>query len=132
MDEFTGILRKNNIKYLVDIRSYPQSRREEFNKDALQNALPMYEIIYYHCPGVGGFCESTYREYMHTDAFKDSFSRLLDTINNVAGLVGEIVLMCAEKSPKDCHRYYLSMELENEGVEVIHLTESGQTSLLCW
>jgi uncharacterized protein (DUF488 family) len=40
--------------------------------------------------------------------------------------------MCAEKSPKDCHRHYLSMELENEGVQVIHLTESGQMSLFAY
>ncbi|HJH32796.1 MAG TPA: DUF488 domain-containing protein [Methanosarcinaceae archaeon] len=132
MDEFTGMLQKNNINYLVDIRRYPQSRREEFNRDALQDALPMYEIVYYHCPGVGGFRESTYPEYMQTGAFKESFSRLADKINNVSGLEGEIVLMCAEKSPKDCHRHYLSLELENEGVEIIHLTESGQTSLSCW
>jgi uncharacterized protein (DUF488 family) len=119
MDEFTGMLQKNNIKYLVDIRRFPQSRREEFNKDALERALPMYEIVYYHCPGVGGFRESTYPEYMQTGTFRESFSLLLDKINNVSGLEGEIVLMCAEKSPKDCHRHYLSMELEKSFVLVM-------------
>jgi len=129
LDDFLGMLHFNRITHLVDIRRFPQSRMEVYNKEALELSLPMYGIPYYHCPGVGGFRESGYPDYMGTAAFKESFSKLLRKITGVNQAGGRIVLMCAEKNPKDCHRYHLSSQLEKEGVEVIHLTECGQTSL---
>jgi uncharacterized protein (DUF488 family) len=40
--------------------------------------------------------------------------------------------MCAEKNPKGCHRHYLSIKIEENDVEVIHLVDSGQTSLFMY
>jgi len=35
-----------------------------------------------------------------------------------------------EKNPKYCHRRFLSAYLERKGVEVIHIIEKGQASIL--
>ena len=129
LDELVRMLHDNRISHLVDVRRFPQSWFEDFSKEKLEELLPAYGIAYFHCQGVGGLRESTYLEYMNTIEFKDSFSKLLEKITWVNQSKGRIVLMCAEKNPKKCHRYHLSLHLIKEGVEVIHLTESGQMNL---
>jgi len=129
LDDFIFMLLNNGITHLVDIRRYPQSTFREYDKESLENVLPKNDIIYYHCEGVGGMRDSTYVEYMDTDSFRKSMDKLMSLIRKVNLENGRIVLMCAEKSPKGCHRHYLSGKLEEKGVEVIHLVEQGQTSL---
>ena len=132
MEDFVEMLQKKEINHLVDIRRYPQSWRDEFDKEQLKESLPKHGISYSHCGGVGGMREGSYTDHMRTGEFKRSFSRLVERIVEVNELGGNIVLMCAEKNPKDCHRYYLSLELEKKGIEMTHLTESGQTSLFMY
>lgn len=128
-NDFVRMLLQNGITNLVDIRRYPQSTFDDFNKESLERSLPLHDIIYTHCEGVGGMRDSTYVEYMGTDEFRNSFARLLNYIRKINGSDGKVVLMCAEKSPKGCHRHHLSIKLEENGVEVIHLVEPGQVSL---
>ena len=128
-DEFLGMLLGSKITDLVDIRRYPQSTFEDFNKESLEKTLPKNGIRYVHCEGVGGMRDSKYIEYMGTDEFRNSFDKLQDFIVRVSESGGVVVLMCAEKSPKGCHRHYLSNKLEEKGIEVIHLVEPGQMSL---
>ncbi|WP_407356822.1 DUF488 family protein [Methanolobus sp. WCC5] len=128
-EDFTGMLIENGITHLVDIRRYPQSTFREYDKESLELLLPMNGISYFHCEGVGGMREHAYVEYMDTEPFRSSLARLIDLIRKVHEDNGRVVLMCAEKSPKGCHRQYLSLKLEENGVEVIHLVERGQTNL---
>ncbi|WP_292465142.1 DUF488 domain-containing protein [Methanolobus sp.] len=128
-DDFVQMLAQNRITNLVDIRRYPQSTFDDYNRESLERSLPLNDIIYTHCEGVGGMRDSTYIEYMGTDEFRNSFAKLLAYIINVHKEGGRVVLMCAEKSPKGCHRHYLSIKLEENEVEVIHLIEPGQVSL---
>lgn len=127
--DFVQILIENRITNLVDIRRYPQSTFDDFNKESLERSLPLNNIIYTHCEGVGGMRDSTYNEYMGTGEFRNSFAELLNYINKVNNKGGRIVLMCAEKSPKECHRRYLAQQLEQVGIKMIHLTERGQMDL---
>ncbi|TQD27621.1 DUF488 family protein [Methanolobus vulcani] len=129
LDEFIFMLAKNKITHLVDIRRYPQSTFKEYDRESLEDILPKNSILYYHCEGVGGMRDSTYVEYMGTESFQNSLKKLMSLISKVNSENGRIVLMCAEKSPKGCHRHYLSNKLEENGIEVIHLVEQGQTSL---
>ncbi len=129
LDEFIFMLAKNRITHLVDIRRYPQSTFKEYDRESLEDILPKNDILYYHCEGVGGMRDSTYVEYMDTESFQSSLKKLISLISKVNSEDGRIVLMCAEKSPKGCHRHYLSNKLEEKGIEVIHLVEQGQTSL---
>ena len=128
-DEFIFMLAKNKITHLVDIRRYPQSTFREYDRESLEAILPKNSILYYHCEGVGGMRDSTYVEYMGTESFQSSLKKLISLISKVNSENGRLVLMCAEKSPKGCHRHYLSNKLEENGIEVIHLVEQGQTSL---
>ena len=80
----------------------------------------------------GGMRESKYTEYMETDGFRQSFSRLLDMVRKINSEGQKVTLMCAEKNPKGCHRHYLSAKMEENGVEVIHLVDSGQTNLFMY
>ncbi|MBN2110772.1 MAG: DUF488 domain-containing protein [Methanosarcinaceae archaeon] len=123
------MLLAKSITDLVDVRRYPQSTFENFNKESLEKVLPKNGIRYIHCEGVGGMRDSKYTEYMHTDEFRNSFERLHRFISRVNGADGKVILMCAEKSPKGCHRHYLSNKLEENDVEVIHLVEPGQMDL---
>nr|WP_321497872.1 DUF488 domain-containing protein [uncultured Methanolobus sp.] len=129
LDEFIFMLAKNKITHLVDIRRYPQSTFREYDRESLEAILPKNSILYYHCEGVGGMRDSTYVEYMGTESFQSSLKKLISLISKVNSENGRLVLMCAEKSPKGCHRHYLSNKLEENGIEVIHLVEQGQTSL---
>ncbi|WP_342304662.1 DUF488 domain-containing protein [Methanolobus sp. ZRKC5] len=129
VNDFIGILIENKVTYLVDIRRYPQSTFKDYDKESLESILPKNGIMYSHFEGVGGMRDSTYAEYMETDSFKSSFEKLMNLIRKVNEEGGRVILMCAEKSPNGCHRQYLSIKLEENGVEVIHLVERGQTSL---
>lgn len=130
LKEFLSILAMNKITHLVDIRRYPQSTFKDYDRESLEVILPRNGILYSHCQGVGGMRDSSYIDYMDTDSFRNSFSKLLDYIREVNEKEGHVVLMCAEKSPKGCHRQYLSAKLEENYVEIIHLLEPGQTNLL--
>ncbi|AKB85648.1 DUF488 family protein [Methanococcoides methylutens] len=129
LDEFIEILQQYGLSCLIDVRSYPHSVREEFNKENLEVVLPKYNITYSHCPGLGGLREESYTDYMRTDKFRGYFTKLIDKIIEVNSNSSGIVLMCAEKNPKGCHRYKLSNELESSGIRVIHLTDPGQADL---
>ncbi|UGV39861.1 DUF488 domain-containing protein [Methanococcoides orientis] len=129
LEEFIDILQQYDLSYLVDIRSYPHSVREEFNKENLEIVLPKYNIVYSHCPGLGGLREESYINYIGTDEFREYFKKLIGKIKEVNSNGSDVVLMCAEKNPKNCHRYKLSNELESSGIRVIHLTNPGQADL---
>ena len=129
LEEFIDILQQYDLSYLVDIRSYPHSVREEFNKENLEIVLPKYNIAYSHCPGLGGLREESYINYIGTDEFREYFTKLIGKIKEVNSNGSDVVLMCAEKNPKNCHRYKLSNELESSGIRFIHLTNPGQADL---
>ncbi len=128
-EDFVDVLKNSNITHLIDIRRYPHSYHEDFNKESLELSLPANKIAYYHCPDLGGFRDGAYTEYMGSNEFKNSFLQLLDKIRDINDRGSNFILMCAEKNQYYCHRYHQSQELERNGVEVIHLTEPGQTSL---
>ena len=130
LEEFISLLLNSNITHLIDVRRYPHSWMEDFDKEALQTMIPKNGIAYVHCAGVGGMRESSYSEYMETEEFNNSFTRLVAFILEVNSIDGNPVLMCAEKNPKDCHRRYLAQHLEQQsGIEIVHLTETGQMDL---
>lgn len=129
-EDFIYILYYNKITHLIDIRHYPNSWQEIFDKENLKEILPKYGISYAHCSGVGGIREGMYTEYMGTEQFNNSFVQLIAYIKEVYASYGNVVLMCAEKNPKECHRLYLARHLEESTeIKVIHLTEAGQMNL---
>ena len=94
-EEFAQLLQRHGINRLVDVRSFPASRKfPHFNQGQLIRALRQINISYYHHRALGGFRKSdlkdspnqawespgfrAYADHMLTDEFQqalESFSR---------------------------------------------------------
>jgi len=130
--EFNEILAAYRLEALVDVRSFPGSRRyPQFNKQQLANLLPEIEVGYFHLPDLGGRRKTRkdsrntawknqsfrgYADYMETKDFQQGIQRLLE-------IAGEkrTAIMCAEALWWRCHRSLIADYLKAQGVEVIHI-----------
>jgi uncharacterized protein (DUF488 family) len=133
IDEFTSLLKENEIKLLADVRAWPGSKRyPQFNKDTLAESLTAHGISYEHFPELGGKRKSKpdsrnaawrnasfrgYADYMETEQFQKGIQRLL----NVAEETGPTAIMCAEAVWWRCHRSLIADYLKVRGVEVLHI-----------
>lgn len=138
LDELIAVLRSRSIVRLLDVRSWPVSRRHpQFNRQALEQALG-HAGIGYHYEGrdLGGRrqaptpdCERhmrldhpgyrAYAVHMQTDRFGRALERVLDVAAD-----GATALMCAERDPAHCHRSLIADRLVLAGHTVIHLVEA--------
>ena len=139
IDEFISLLKKNEIKLLVDVRAFPGSKRyPQFNRDALAESLTLNEIRYEHFPELGGKRKSRpdsrntawrnasfrgYADYMETGQFQKGIERLLD----IAAEGGPAAIMCAEAVWWRCHRSLISDYLKARGVEVLHILGANKS-----
>jgi uncharacterized protein (DUF488 family) len=133
IDGFISLLKENEIKLLVDVRTFPGSKRyPQFNKGALAESLNAHGIRYEHFPELGGKRKSKpdsrntawrnasfrgYADYMETEQFQKGIERLLD----VAAEAGPTAIMCAEAVWWRCHRSLISDYLKTRGLEVLHI-----------
>ena len=133
IDEFISLLKQNEIKLLVDVRTWPGSRRyPQFNKDALAESLSGQGIRCEHFPELGGKRKSNpdsrntawrnasfrgYADYMETEQFQKGIERLLD----MGADAGPTAIMCAEAVWWRCHRSLIADYLKARGVEVLHI-----------
>src|SRR6185312_11777994 len=63
---FIDLLRTHGIEALVDVRSFPGSRRNpQFNQPALREALNAAGISYHHMVSLGGKRESLHAHSAH-------------------------------------------------------------------
>ena len=130
--EFVEILQGFDIECLVDIRTFPGSRRyPHFNKENLSMALHESGIAYRHMIGLGGRRKpdpnSTntawrhpsfrgYADYMQTKAFAEAVGEL----ENMA-LHARVCYMCSEAMWWKCHRALVSDYLKAHGWTVCHI-----------
>lgn len=121
MREFLDIAR--GLQLIVDIRKFPTSKKfPHFNKESLESSLSSEGIHYLHYPELGGYRSGGYVAFTHTSEFKVALERLLN-------LIGEqkAALMCAEAYYGRCHRRFVSDELLERGVEVVHIHDLQRT-----
>jgi uncharacterized protein (DUF488 family) len=137
-EEFTQILTAHNIELLVDVRTYPGSRRyPQFNRDTLSESLNGTGINYKHEPRLGGRRTPRpdshnsawrnaqfrgYADHMETEEFKSGLRELLELSS-----VARTAVMCAEAVWWRCHRSLLADYLKAEGHEVIHIIDAKKT-----
>ena len=130
--EFIELLQSRDIATLVDVRTFPGSRRyPQFNRDELAAALNAAGIEYVHMPNLGGRRrarkDSTniawrneqfrgYADHMETNEFHEAIDELLQ----LAGKKPTAV-MCAEAVWWRCHRALISDYLKANGVLVTHI-----------
>ncbi len=113
------LLEDKGVSRLIDVRSSPKSRKEDFNKKNLKDKLFRKGIMYKHIPEVGGLRED-YLKIMEREEWRKGFEELKEVAEEA-----KTVLMCLEDNPMECHRMYISHELEKEGWEVVHISEGG-------
>ena len=139
IDEFIAILKSFSIETLVDVRSFPGSRRyPHFNREALAASLREAGVAYVHLKELGGRRRARrdslnmawrnesfrgYADYMETDAFGDGMDRLLDIARRQ-----RTAIMCSEAVWWRCHRSLISDYLKAKGVDVIHILAAGKSA----
>jgi uncharacterized protein (DUF488 family) len=133
-EEFNQILLAHEVEVLVDVRTFPASRRYPwFNRDALSVSLSETRIKYKHEPRLGGRRKARpdshnsawrneqfrgYADHMETEEFKDGVRQLLEL-----AAIKRVAIMCAEAVWWRCHRSLISDYLKAEGHEVIHILD---------
>lgn len=138
-EHFIQMLRSFNIEVLVDIRSFPGSKRyPHFNKENLEILIPKNNIEYVHLKSLGGRramhkdSKNTawrhpafrgYADYMETDAFKNGVQQL-ETI----AVKQRTAYMCSEAVWWRCHRSLVSDYLKLNGWTVYHIMETGKAT----
>ena len=138
LKELVEALRSFEISVLVDVRSYPGSRRyPHFNREQLRVSLAATGIEYQHFPELGGRRPARpdspnmtwrnkmfrgYADYMETDEFRGGIARLLEVART-----SRTAIMCAEAVWWRCHRSLISDYLKANGVEVIHIMAEGKS-----
>jgi len=137
IDHFIGMLQSFNIEEVVDIRSFPGSRRyPHFNKEALENSLPANGIRYTHLKDLGGrrpakpdsintgWHNAAFRgfaDYIQTDDFKKGIQEL-----EAIAETQRTCYMCSEAVWWRCHRSLVSDFLKLKGWKVYDIMEMGK------
>jgi uncharacterized protein (DUF488 family) len=136
--EFIEILDSFHIQTLVDVRSFPGSKRfRHFNKDVLKVYLDQHSIEYIHMPELGGRRNPSkdsknsvwkneafrgYADYMETTEFKNAISKLEEVAKSK-----NVAYMCSEAVWWKCHRSLISDYLKYKGWEVIHIMDLNKS-----
>lgn len=135
LDELVEALKGHGMVTLVDVRSFPMSRRlPHFNREALELALPQSGIAYVWMKELGGRRKKirndspnlalrnesfrNYADYMMTNEFAQGIHRLLQIAEQ-----GETAYMCAERMYFQCHRMLISDYLAAHGHTVLHIDD---------
>ena len=137
LDEFIAVLKTHSIQTLVDIRSFPMSRRlPHFNREFLEKTLPDADIQYRWLQELGGRRKKirddspnialrsdsfrNYADYMLTEDFQHGIAELLKLAEH-----SRTAYMCAERVYFRCHRMLVSDWLVAHGHEVLHIDGTG-------
>lgn len=137
--EVLEMLRANGVGELVDVRSFPSSRKfPQWNQDAIKAALPA-QIGYRWIRDLGGRRHTPagvetpnvgwrvkafrdYADYMASPGFASGFAELLDVAEDSVP-----VIMCSEAVPWRCHRRLITDALLVAGVEVFDIMSASLT-----
>ena len=138
LDELVAALQGHGIETLMDIRSFPMSRRlPHFNRESLETELPRCGIAYVWSKELGGRRKKmrddspntglrnesfrNYADYAATDAFRVGFTRLRDLAGSQ-----RCAIMCSEAVWWRCHRRIISDYLIAQGIPVMHIMGPGK------
>ncbi len=133
--EFVDLLKSQNIKLVVDVRTVPRSRTNpQYNSTEFAEALSEFRIDYRHIPALGGlrtrkrdmpkeangFWKNqsfhNYADYATSEQFRSGLARLRDL-----GHAKTCAIMCAEAIWWRCHRRIIADYLIISGETVLHI-----------
>ena len=131
---FISILKSFQIESIIDVRSYPGSRKfPQFNKENLEIILPQNGIQYIHIKKLGGrrtvnpnskniswrnLSFRAYADYMETNSFHEGIVDL-----EQIALTKRVAYMCSEAVWWRCHRSMISDYLKSIGWDVMHIMD---------
>jgi uncharacterized protein (DUF488 family) len=134
---FFGLLEQHQIESLVDVRSYPSSKRwPQFNQDPLRESCERAAIEYRWVKELGG------RRRSAADSINDGWEHpaFRAYADHIAGAIGQAALveliaiatakrsaiMCSEGLWWQCHRRIISDYMALRGWEVVHIMPDGK------
>lgn len=137
-DDFLSLLHHVSAAELVDVRSYPGSRRvPHFGREAMESWVPAGGVAYRWERGLGGRRRGTadsanvalrnaafraYADYMATDVFRSAVTELVDAATHRV-----VVIMCAESVWWRCHRRLIADAATSlHDTDVSHLFHDGR------
>lgn len=137
LEDLVDTLQAHAIETLVDIRAFPMSRRlPQFNRESLENSLPVAGIRYVWMKALGGYRKKSredspnvglrnasfrnYADYMLTAEFRTAMADMVTLAEN-----SRTAYMCAERVYFRCHRMLVSDWLLAHGHEVMHIDGTG-------
>lgn len=115
-EKFLSLLREYGVGVVVDVRRFPRSKDPSYNRERLEEALRAEGIRYVFLGETLGGFRGGYERYMETEGYREGIRRLLGLLEE-----GRVALMCLERSPRGCHRRYISKTLEDLGIQVEHI-----------
>lgn len=137
LNEFVEMLNSFQIQIVVDIRSFPGSRKfPHFNKEALTISLPDAGIEYLPIKELGGRRKANpdskntvwrhpafraYADFMETETFHQGIKEL-----EKIGSKKRTAYMCSEAVWWRCHRSMVSDYLKANGWIVMHIMGVGK------
>ena len=138
-EEFIRLIKTRSIQYVLDARSNPYSRHNpQYNRELIKEGLENKGVTYLFIGDLLG------ARYKNPDLYfpgkkiadfrkvrkLDTFQRGIDEISSKLKQGCEIVLMCAEKDPFNCHRFVLiSYMLSKMGIVIKHILDDGSIVL---
>jgi uncharacterized protein (DUF488 family) len=136
LEQFLGLLSREGVTHLVDVRAFPTSARyPHFSRSNLERSVVDSGGRYTHMPSLGGRRRGrrdshntqwrnasfrAYADYMETREFKEAIEDLL-----ALARLEPTAIMCAEAVPWRCHRSLISDAVVATGVSVLHILDSG-------
>jgi len=121
-EEFIELLRHYHLTTVVDVRSFPQSRFEHFDRENLAKMLSEVAIDYvYLGKELGGFRKGGYQAYIQTSAYQAGIDKLEEIAQK-----GSTAFMCAERFAWKCHRRIIASTLEERGWKTLHIIEKDR------
>ncbi|MBW4511716.1 MAG: DUF488 domain-containing protein [Scytonematopsis contorta HA4267-MV1] len=133
IESFVVLLKQHQITALVDVRSYPFSRRlPHFCKPDFKNLLSQEKICYVFLGKELGakpnnpLCyvdgKALYEKIAKTTEFEQGIARIIEGTKTY-----RIALMCAEKDPIICHRAILVCQyLRKYNLTINHILSDGE------
>lgn len=140
---FIAALETVDIQVVVDVRSFPGSRRSpQFGAEAMQGWLAAAGIGYVHMAELGGRRRKqpdvdplanagwendsfkNYADYTLTPGFEEGIERLTALAREQ-----RVAIMCGEPMPWRCHRSLIANTLTARGWTVWHLSATAKPRL---
>lgn len=140
-EQLTAALRRHDVDLLVDVRSFPGSRR---NPDVSKEVMPVWladaGIDYRHDPDLGGRRKppadpiprdqwwenpqfANYAGHTRTPEFQAAYQRLLREAEKRS-----VAIMCGEPTWWRCHRRMIADLATRDGRQVLHIMPNGSLS----